>query len=236
MTNLLFDIDGTLLPLDQEVFTATFVRLACEFFANDPVGGKHLPEYMTECVRSIVENDGSVTDETRFWTTMETFLPGKSVSVRKSFVRFYETAFQAAKNVSRPDPRIPSLLRKWKAEGYAMYVVSSPIFPRFVQDMRLAWTGFPDPEELFSDVTCSENASYGKQNPAFYLEFCERNSLKPEDCLMIGNDADEDGAAAETGMPVFLLTDCLLNRSGREISRFPNGSWKDLERFFKTRV
>ena len=35
--------------------------------------------------------------------------------------------------------------------------------------------------------------------------------VKPEECLMVGNDATEDMAAREVGMDVFLLTDCLIN-------------------------
>ena len=42
-------------------------------------------------------------------------------------------------------------------------------------------------------------------------------------CLMIGNDAQEDMAAAEIGMKVFLMTDDLINKEGRDISVYPNG-------------
>ena len=45
---------------------------------------------------------------------------------------------------------------------------------------------------------------------------------------MVGNDVDEDMVAAQLGMQVFLLTDCLINRKNEEISRYPHGSFPEL--------
>ena len=53
---------------------------------------------------------------------------------------------------------------------------------------------------------------------------------------MVGNDVDEDMVAAQLGMPVFLLTDCLLNRSGAEVSAFPRGGFDELIAFLQERL
>ena len=45
---------------------------------------------------------------------------------------------------------------------------------------------------------------------------------------MVGNDAQEDGAAAKLGMPVFLLTDCLIQRGGNADPSWPQGSFPEL--------
>ena len=47
---------------------------------------------------------------------------------------------------------------------------------------------------------------------------------------MVGNDAQEDMIAKTTGMKVFLLTDCLINRDGADISVWPNGGFDELLR------
>ena len=52
-----------------------------------------------------------------------------------------------------------------------------------------------------------------------------------EECLMVGNDVDEDMIARELGAKVFLLTDCLINKSGKDVSQYPNGSFDDLIEF-----
>ena len=48
---------------------------------------------------------------------------------------------------------------------------------------------------------------------------------------MVGNDVDEDIRPAETlGMGAFLLTPCILNRSGSEV-RCPQGGFAELKEF-----
>ena len=48
---------------------------------------------------------------------------------------------------------------------------------------------------------------------------------------MVGNDAAEDTAALEKGIGVYLVTDCLLNPKGRDISAVPQGSFADFLSF-----
>ncbi|MBO4461438.1 MAG: HAD family hydrolase, partial [Lachnospiraceae bacterium] len=54
---------------------------------------------------------------------------------------------------------------------------------------------------------------------------------KPEDCLMVGNDVDEDMVAANLGMKVFLLTDCMINKSSKDIEEFPHGGFDELSEY-----
>ena len=48
---------------------------------------------------------------------------------------------------------------------------------------------------------------------------------------MVGNDVGEDMIAADLGMKVFLLKDCLINKSNTDISIYPNGSFSDLREY-----
>ena len=64
----------------------------------------------------------------------------------------------------------------------------------------------------------------------------QKLELQAEDCLMVGNDADEDGAAAELGIPVFLLTDCLINKSGRDLGQFPHGGFEQLQTWLREKL
>ena len=48
---------------------------------------------------------------------------------------------------------------------------------------------------------------------------------------MVGNDVDEDMIAAELGMRVFLLKDCIINKSNADISNYPNGSFAELREY-----
>ena len=48
---------------------------------------------------------------------------------------------------------------------------------------------------------------------------------------MVGNDASEDTAAGALGIPVFLLTDCLINRQGADLSAYPQGGFPELKAY-----
>ena len=88
------------------------------------------------------------------------------------------------------------------------------------------------PEE-FELVTTYENIGLSKPNPAYYAEILARLGVQPEDCLMVGNDVTEDGAAMKIGLNVFFLTDCLINQEQKDISAFPHGSFDDLLAFLR---
>ena len=53
---------------------------------------------------------------------------------------------------------------------------------------------------------------------------------------MVGNDVDEDMIAKELGMRVFLLTDCLLNKQGKPICEYPQGSFDALLDYVKNGI
>ena len=68
---VLFDLDGTLLPMDQDVFTRAYFKLLAQRFA--PEG--YPPEEMIQAVwagtAAMVKNDGSRTNEAAFWSRFE---------------------------------------------------------------------------------------------------------------------------------------------------------------------
>ncbi|MCI7221168.1 MAG: HAD family hydrolase, partial [Erysipelotrichaceae bacterium] len=61
-----------------------------------------------------------------------------------------------------------------------------------------------------------------------YEDICNRLDLDPKDCIMIGNDVDEDMVAKELGMKFFLLTDCLINKNNKKIDADFVGTIKEL--------
>ena len=113
-----------------------------------------------------------------------------------------------------------------------MVLATNPLFPAVATYSRIRWTGLT-PED-FLLVTTYENATRCKPNPDYYLEILDKLGLVPEECLMVGNDAEEDMIAAQTGMKVFLLTDCLINKKNRDISAFPSGSFPELLTYIRS--
>ncbi len=88
--------------------------------------------------------------------------------------------------------------------------------------------------EDFEFITTYENISFCKPNPDYYREILKRAGLNAGNCLMVGNDVGEDMVAADLGMKVFLLTDCLINKSGTDIEQYPHGGFDDLMEYLKS--
>ena len=53
---------------------------------------------------------------------------------------------------------------------------------------------------------------------------------------MVGNDVSEDMIAAQLGMQVFLLTDCMINKDNIDISQYPHGSFDALMAFLQENI
>ena len=115
--------------------------------------------------------------------------------------------------------------------GYQVALATNPIFPSVATESRIRWAGL-EPEN-FALVTTYENSTHCKPNPAYFSDVAESLGLAPESCLMVGNDAREDTAAEQVGMKVFLLTDCLINKDGKDISAYPQGSFEQLMDYVK---
>ena len=68
------------------------------------------------------------------------------------------------------------------------------------------------------------------------MDILNQMGVEPKECLMVGNDVSEDMITEKIGMKVFLLTDCLINNTDRDISDFPNGSFKELLEYIEKNI
>ena len=226
---VLFDLDGTLLPMDQDEFTRGYFKLLAEKMA--PHGYEHTKfiDAVWSGVAAMVANDGSKSNEEAFWGKFAEIYGKKAITDKPIFEEFYANEFEGAKNFCQYNSKAVKSVHKIKEMGYVTVLATNPLFPSTATEKRIRWGGFkPDDFELY---TTYENSSYCKPNPDYYREILKRLGAKPEECLMVGNDVEEDMVAENIGMKVFLLTDCLINKEKRDISAFPNGSFEQLTEY-----
>jgi FMN phosphatase YigB (HAD superfamily) len=115
--------------------------------------------------------------------------------------------------------------------GLRLVLATNPLFPALATHSRVRWAGLETGD--FELITTYENARRCKPNPQYYLDILDQLGLSPEECLMVGNDVGEDMVAQKLGMQVFLLTDCLINKHGADISSYPQGSFDALLTFLQ---
>ncbi|MBR3641430.1 MAG: HAD family hydrolase [Oscillibacter sp.] len=229
---IFFDLDGTLLPMDQDVFTNAYFRALAAKAAPLGYEPKALVDGVWAGTKAMVKNDGSKTNEQAFWDTFLGVFGQEHAADIAVFNDFYENEFNTARDACGFDPRAGELVHDLKLLGYSLVLASNPIFPLVAQKARMRWAGV-EPND-FRHITSYENSRYCKPNPAYFRALLEELELKGEECLMIGNDAGEDTPAAAVGIRVFLLTNCLINNVGFNLSSVPHGDFTDLRAFFAT--
>lgn len=232
ITTILFDLDGTLLPMDQDIFVKAYIKgltLAAESVGYSPM---ILSTAIMAGTAAMVKNNGEKTNEEAFWNILEGTY---GESVRKDihmFDEFYATDFQKIKDVCGFEPKSAELIKYIKDKGYRVVLATNPLFPKIATESRIRWAGL-EPSD-FEYFTTYETSHYCKPNLGYYRELIDRLQVEPTECLMIGNDVNEDMIAAELGIKVFLLTDCLINKNNENIARYPHGSFDDLRNYIET--
>ena len=219
---VLFDLDGTLLPLEQDVFTRTYFELMTKKLM--PYG--YPPDKLIEAVWDMASNDGTMTTEERFWKKFCELFGKDSLKDKYVFEDFYQNEFYEIKKVCGYNELVRDAVMLAKSLGLKVAVATNPLFPAVATNTRLAWTGVT--EEDFELVTTYENSHYSKPGLKFYTEVLEKLGVEPHETLMVGNDTLDDMIAEELGIDVFLITDYLVNRQNKDISAYKKGSFKDL--------
>lgn len=232
ITTVLFDLDGTLLPMELDQFLESYFELLCRKLAGHGYDPEAVTNGMWEGVNAMIANDGSRTNEEAFW---ESFCKEAGQDMRSEmplFQDFYENEFHGTKAACGFDPKAVDAVAAIKAKGLRVVLATNPLYPSIATENRIRWAGF-QPED-FEIYTTYEDTYHCKPNPAYYQDILDKLGLKAEECLMVGNDAIEDMAAAKIGIKVFLLPKYLINRKGLDISVYPQGNFDDLLAYIDT--
>ena len=229
ITTVLFDLDGTLLPMDQDVFIKTYFSRVAAKMAPRGYEPQALIDAIWAGTTSMVKNDGSCTNEQAFWATFATIL-GEKVRAEEPVLRgFYENEFQCVQSVCGCHPAAAEIVRDLKARGIRVVLATNPVFPAVATESRIRWAGLePSDFELY---TTYENSRYCKPTLAYYEDILTALGVSGEECVMVGNDVSEDMITERLGMKTFLLTDCLINKNGEDISKWAHGGFEELKKF-----
>ena len=223
---VLFDLDGTLLPMDQDVFLKTYLGMLANRMAPYGYDPKNFVSGIWQGTMAVIANDGSRINEDVFWEAFSAIQGKDTLADIKYFEAFYREQFDDVCSVCSFNTEARVTVDKIKSAGLRIALATNPVFPSIATEKRMAWAGFePSDFELY---TTYENSRYCKPNPKYYLEIASKLGVTPEECLMVGNDVSDDMAAQKAGMKVFLLTDCLINKENEDISVYPNGSFAEL--------
>lgn len=223
---VLFDLDGTLLPMDQDEFVKAYFGLLSKRMAQFGYDPQTLIATIWGGTKAMMKNDGTKNNDEVFWEKfLETYGDGFSKD-RDNLDAYYDNEFLKVQEICGFNPLSKEVVERIKKAGMRVALATQPIFPEIATIHRTKWAGLDVSD--FELVTTFENIGYCKPSEEYYLEVCRRMNLSPSDCLMVGNDTDDDMPVKKTGMDVFLLTDCLINNSKQDINEYPNGDFNAL--------
>ena len=147
ITTVLFDLDGTLLPMDQDAFTRGYFKLLAAKLAPHGYEPKQLVEAIWTGTEAMVRNDGSRTNEAAFWDKFASIYGEKARADEPLFVDFYANEFNQAQSICGHDPRMAEIVHSLQKRGYRVALATNPIFPRIATENRIRWAGL-EPDDI----------------------------------------------------------------------------------------
>lgn len=206
---ILFDMDGTLLPMDMEAFMKVYFKELGAVVAPLGVPMEAFVPAIWAGTKAMVRNDGAKKNIDVFWDVFCAQTGVERAKVEPCCDAFYARDFHKARMATGENPLAVEAVRLAHEKAEKVVLATNPLFPMAGQITRMGWVGLTPAD--FDLVTSYESDCHCKPNPAYYLDICQRIGVKPEECLMIGNDDREDmHCASSLGMTTYLTTDCRL--------------------------
>jgi FMN phosphatase YigB (HAD superfamily) len=208
---ILFDLDATLLNIDMDFFLTKYFKkmetMAVEW------GFNHTEKLVQKVFKStgvmIADKNPATSNEKAF---MQDFLAdgifGSEESVKSFFENFYKVGFPQLAQYCKSIHGIPEMMERLFARGVKVVIATNAVFPLKALSDRIEWAGIGNFK--YELVTSYEVMHFCKPHPEYYLEIADKIKVKPEDCLMVGNDMGEDLPAGLVGMKTFLVEDMII--------------------------
>lgn len=218
------DLDGTVLHIDAGSFFRAYLYMLASCFPGVEQD-RFVGQLLASTKAMVNSNDPSLTNREVFNAD---FFPKVGLDPDETvpmLERFYRDEFPKLERFGRPKPEARDLIEYALEEGMQVIVATNPIFPRVAVSERLRWAGLDDlPFDL---ITSYEIMHFCKPHLGYYREILDITGLEASQCFMVGNDVEEDMAAARLGMEAFLVTDQVIPREDGLPWHGPQGSLED---------
>jgi len=119
------------------------------------------------------------------------------------FMDFFVRDFPQYCSMVTPHPLTAKLLQITAEKGLRLACASNCLMPRIAIEERMRCCSMEPAQFIF--IPGMEHMHYSKPNPLFFQEIADNLGVPPEDCLVVGNDVDEDMCAADIGMKTFFV-------------------------------
>lgn len=199
---VLFDLDGTLLDIELESFFARYFG-AIRAFAEPYFPGVDVLGGIIAGTTVMQKAHPGLTNREAFKATFGELTGIDLDTDQPIFDRFYRDVFPTLRTGYTPLPGARDAVLAAQHAGLKVAVATQPLFPEAAVAHRLAWAGLADIE--FDLVTTYESMRACKPMPEFFTQVAEELGCLPADCLMVGDDRQNDMPAGATGMRTYFV-------------------------------
>lgn len=228
---ILFDLDGTLLPMDDSAFMKSYFYHLHKVVEPYGYSMDDFVKAMWSGVEAMARNKTDRLNSECFWEVFASVLGNDVLEHIPEIDAFYLGEFENVRKTTSCTPLAREAVRLAREKAGKVVLATNPYFPEVAVRKRIEWAGLK--WEDFDLVTFYDNSTRCKPNPEYYVEIAKKIGVKPSDCLMVGNNAKEDIKASQAvGLDTFLITDCLI--ATIEIPETKKGSFAELVEFLKS--
>ncbi|MFA5570634.1 MAG: HAD family hydrolase [Sphaerochaetaceae bacterium] len=231
ITTILLDLDGTLLPMDQETFLEHYTKHFLKRCELSGISVTKASEALHRGVSAMLTNDGSKTNEELFMEVFTHVSQVDSSTLLPIFEQFYEQDFPLVQEATQSTRYARMLVDSLKEKGYTVVLATTPVFPQVATHQRVRWADLCVDD--FVHITTYEEYGYSKPHLGYYRQILDVVGTNPQQALMIGNNVEEDMVVTQLGMDHYLVTDNLINEHDVDISQFNHGTLEEAYHYFE---
>ncbi len=232
---LLFDLDGTLVEMDESFRLPLILRGAKRF--SGFLSLFKYPFAIYRAIKAMKKNESGKTNYEIFCSSLLADAKSDDLAeLEKILQDLLEYDFKKTGKYFYPTEGAEQTLKTAKKLNYRCILATNPMFPLEAVKFRLKCGGFED--FPFEFITHSQNSTTCKPKVSYYQELVDKLKLDPSKCLMIGNDPYKDLPAAEIGIRTFLLDGEKFKKNINRYDKHPFlfGSHKNLEELLRSKV
>ena len=201
---LLFDLDGTLLGNNMDMFLPVYLQALSAHMASyaDP----------RRLVKTLMDASDQMIANLRPDRTLEEvfdagFYPPLGIEkdqVRGILDTFYAEEFPKLGSITQFRPEAVDLVKTALSRGYQVAIATNPLFPLTAVTQRLSWAGLSPEEIPFALIPSFHTFHFAKPNPAYFAELMVKLAWPEGPVVMVGDSFNLDiTSARQAGLATF---------------------------------
>lgn len=201
---VLFDLDGTLLPMHESEFIKKYGELLFVKMSKLGLDGQKLGKLIWTSMDYMNLSDGSKGNDVIFDETFKEFYQEEADKYKEILLDYYSNDFLGTKAICKDNPLAKSIVNFVKENNLICILATNPVYPKVATKNRMNFIGLEESD--FDIYTHHGNSRFTKTNPKYYQDLLDKFNLKPEEVLLFGNNTYEDGETSlKCNIKTFLI-------------------------------